>query len=255
MARLADFRGIHHGEAILVCGLGSSVRSLADPHRFRTIGVNDIERAFTPTYMFCMDAPRTFSADRLRYIQHSRAQFIFTDHDLGITRSNIVRFPIRRSEAPRLDDPDALYLIGRPVTSPFIAVCLAAHMGAKAIGLIGVDFTDGHFFAADGTHKLASQVAGIRSPILPVGKRIAESGGESLQPEHGEPAASLPAHRRGRIPGTAGERSNPLVDPARDTAVLFFVSSGGSEHQRTVSPDQHADSVLLSAERPRIARH
>ena len=145
----------------MVCGLGNSVRSFGDPYRFRTIGVNDIERAFTPTYMFCMDAPKSFAPDRLHYIQSSQASYIFTDHDLAIERPNIVRFPIRRSDTPCLDDVNTLYYTGRPITSPYIALCLAAHMGAKAVGLIGVDFTAGHFFAADGNHKLTDMVPGI----------------------------------------------------------------------------------------------
>lgn len=176
MAQLADFRGIHHGEAIVVCGLGNSVNTLGDPYRFRTIGVNDIERAFTPTYSFCMDAPKTFAPDRLHFIQNSRARYIFTDHDLGIQSPNIVRFPIRKRDAPYLDDPNALYFTGRPITSPFIAICLAAHMGAKAIGLIGVDFTAGHFFAADGAHKLTNALPGIDRRFYALGSTLLERG-------------------------------------------------------------------------------
>ncbi len=52
MAQLADFKGIHHGEAILVCGLGNSLNDLGDPYRFRTIGVNVFECSFNKTYMF-----------------------------------------------------------------------------------------------------------------------------------------------------------------------------------------------------------
>lgn len=176
MVQLADFRGIHHGEAILVCGLGNSVNELGDPHRFRTIGVNDIERAFTPTYMFCMDAPKSFPPDRLHFIQNSRASYIFTDHDLGIRRPNVVRFPIRRRDAPHLDDPNVLYFTGRPITSPFIAICLAAHMGAKAIGLIGVDFTSGHFFLDDGYHTLTNALPGIDRRFYALGSVLLERG-------------------------------------------------------------------------------
>ena len=155
MLRLRDFHGIHYGEAIVVCGLGASINHLRDPGRFRTIGVNDIGRAFTPDYLFVMDGAQSFPPDRFAYIRESAARYIFTDHDLGLAPGNVVRFPIRSSPRPRFDDRDALYLIGRPPTSPFLAVCLAAHMGAKAIGLIGVDFTNGHFFAPDGQHKLS----------------------------------------------------------------------------------------------------
>ena len=161
MLRLRDFHAIHYGEAMVVCGLGESINGLRDPGRFCTIGVNDIGRAFTPQYLFVMDAVRSFPAERFAYIRDSTARYIFTDHDLGLTRDNVVRFPIRASPRPRFDDRDALYLIGRPPTSPFLAVCLAAHMGAKAIGLIGVDFTNGHFFAPDGQHKLSGALTGI----------------------------------------------------------------------------------------------
>lgn len=176
MARLSDFKGIHHGEAIVVCGLGSSVLSLGDPYRFRTIGVNDIERAFTPTYMFCMDAPKTFAPERLHHIQHSKAQYIFTDHDLECESPRIVKFAIRRRESPHLDDPDTLYFTGRPITSPYMAMCLAVHMGAKAIGMIGVDFTAGHFFAADGNHKLSNLLPGIDRRFYQLGNALLERG-------------------------------------------------------------------------------
>ena len=45
--------------------------------------------------------------------------------------------------------------------SPYVAVCLAAYMGARRIGLIGVDFTEHHFFATTGKHPLACRLAQI----------------------------------------------------------------------------------------------
>lgn len=176
MPRLADFRGAHYGEAIVVCGLGASINSFHNPRRFRTIGVNDIGRGFTPDYLFVMDAPQSFGPERFQFIRNSKAKYIFTDHDLGLERANIVRFPIRSSPAPRFDDPDVLYLIGRPPTSPFLALCLAAHMGAKAIGMVGVDFTDGHFFSSDGTHKLADKLAGIDKRFYALGSALLQRG-------------------------------------------------------------------------------
>jgi hypothetical protein len=176
VAQLSDFWGIHYGEAIVVCGLGNSINSFRDPHRFRTVGVNDIGRAFTPDYLFCMDARSAFPRDRLGYIQESRAQYIFTNRDLGFSRDNVVPLSIRKADSPRLDDPDALYHIGSPTTSPFMALCLAAHMGAKAIGLTGVDFTNGHFFAADGVHKLAGALPGIDERFFLLGSALLERG-------------------------------------------------------------------------------
>jgi len=45
--------------------------------------------------------------------------------------------------------------------SPYVAVNLARHLGAKRIGLIGVDFSEGHFFGATGRHPLAAQLTQI----------------------------------------------------------------------------------------------
>ena len=42
--------------------------------------------------------------------------------------------------------------------SPYVAVCLAIHMGAARIGLIGVDLTNDHFFGATGVHPLAGSL-------------------------------------------------------------------------------------------------
>jgi hypothetical protein len=176
MARLADFRGIHYGEAMVVCGLGHSILALQDPQRFKTIGVNDIGRAFTPNYLFVMDKPESFGEDRFQHIRSSAAQYIFTDHELGLKRESIVRLPIRRNEVPKFDDPNALYFTGRPPTSPLLALCLAAHMGAKAIGLIGVDFTNNHFFSADGAHKLERSLEGIDKRFYLLGSALLERG-------------------------------------------------------------------------------
>jgi glycosyltransferase involved in cell wall biosynthesis len=176
MLRLRDFAGAHYGEAIVVCGLGASINSFHAPERFHTIGVNDISRAFTPTYLFVMDAAKSFAPERFAYIKQSRASYIFSDHDLGLNPDRMVNFPIRKSDTPKFDDPDALYLIGRPPTSPFLALCLAAHMGAKAIGLVGVDFTDGHFFAADGAHKLSKGLAGINRRFYTLGSALLQRG-------------------------------------------------------------------------------
>ena len=101
MVKLSDFRGAHYGEAIVVCGLGSSINSFPDPRRFLTIGVNDIGRGFTPDYLFVMDSPQAFGPERFHYIRDSRAKYIFTDHDLGVERATSCAF--RFEAAPRRD--------------------------------------------------------------------------------------------------------------------------------------------------------
>ena len=153
-----DFRGFHAGETILVCGCGASLSQIVAPERTITIGVNDVGRMFDPDYLMVLNPPSQFDPDRFRHVQRSRAKAVFTQLDLGIDHPHIVRFRLGRRGGADLSDPDVL-----PYTrnSPYPALCLAIHMGARRIGLIGVDFTDHHFFALTGKHVLAGEFAQI----------------------------------------------------------------------------------------------
>ena len=149
-----DFRGCHSGETLLVCGCGSSLSQIVAPERVVTIGVNDVGRLFDPDYLMVLNPRQQFTGDRFRYVEQSRAKVVFTQLDLGISHPHVVRFRLGRKGGTDLSDPDSL-----PYTrnSPYPALCLAMHMGARRIGLIGVDFTDHHFFAPTGRHSLAGE--------------------------------------------------------------------------------------------------
>jgi hypothetical protein len=159
--RLRDFRNIHAREAIIVCGCGVSARRFDKPGFARTIGVNDFGRRFDPDYLLVIDASKKFAPDRYTYIENSGARYVFSDHRHRLLRSQLVHLTIFRCAQPNLDNPNALYFIGKPVTSPFMAVALAAHMGAGLIGMIGVDFAENHFFAQSGPHILTPHLDGI----------------------------------------------------------------------------------------------
>ena len=64
-------------------------------------------------------------------------------------RPPIVRFKLGQYGGTDVHAGDVLHYTQN---SPYVAVCLAAFMGAKRIGLIGVDLTDGHFFGPTGRH-------------------------------------------------------------------------------------------------------
>ena len=161
---------------MLVCGLGSSVNSLKAPERFRTIGVNDIGRSFTPDYLFVMDPPASFDQERLRFIRESKASSICSYFDMCFEQHDVIRFSLRSSESPRLDDSDALYYTGHPCTSPFLAICLAAHLGAKMIGVIGVDYVSGQFSRKGGESNLAAELSGIDLRFYLLGCALLEKG-------------------------------------------------------------------------------
>ena len=62
-------------------------------------------------------------------------------------------FDLGKKGASYLDDPTK---VDHFLNSPYTAINVAYKMGAKTIGLIGVDFTDGHFYSPkDGQHSLA----------------------------------------------------------------------------------------------------
>jgi hypothetical protein len=153
-----DFRGYHSGGTLLVCGCGSSLSQLLGPQRLITIGVNDVGRLFDPDYLVVLNPRQQFTGDRFHYVEQSRAKAIFTQLDLGISHPHLVRFRLGRRGGTDVSDLNSL-----PYTrnSPYLALCLAVYMGARRIGLIGVDFTDNHFFAATGRHSLAGEFAQI----------------------------------------------------------------------------------------------
>jgi hypothetical protein len=153
---LEGFRDYHKDATIIVCGCGSSLLGFAAYNQFITIGVNDVGRLFDPTYLVVLNDRTQFWGDRFFYVARSRARALFSQLDLGVSHPHAVRFDLGRQGGVTWDVPNALPYTR---TSPYVALCLAALMGAKQIGLIGVDFTDHHFFARTGWHPLAEQLA------------------------------------------------------------------------------------------------
>ncbi len=191
--RLCDYRNLHAGETIIVCGCGRSLAELPAPERRLTIGVNDVGRLFDPTYLVVVNPKSQFRGDRFRHVAASRAGALFTQRDpgrdLGITHPCIVRFRLGRRGGTDLDDPDTL-----PYTrnSPYVAVCLAAFLGARRIGLIGVDFTDHHFFASTGAHPLSRELAQIDREYGHLAAALARRGVELVNLSRESRLAALP---------------------------------------------------------------
>lgn len=157
-SRFEDFRGFHEGETFVVCGCGSSLSSFIRPERFRTIGVNDVGRHFQPDYLVVVNRPHQFSGDRYRFVEESGARAIFTQLKLDLPHQHVVAFGLGQRGGVAVSDRGAL-----PYTrnSPYVAMALAMHMGARRIGVIGVDFTDHHFFGATGRHPLTRELTRI----------------------------------------------------------------------------------------------
>ena len=189
----AAFKDAHRDETVVVCGCGPSLLELTEPSRFITIGVNDVGRLFDPTYLVVLNPRAQFSGDRFKYVEQSRAKAVFTQLADGIrTEAPIVRFKLGKYRGTDLSDP-----AGLPYTknSPYVAVCLAMHMGARRIGLLGVDFTDDHFFGATGVHPLTRQLAVIDEEYRRLRESAAAQGVEIINLSSTSRLQSLPRAR------------------------------------------------------------
>jgi hypothetical protein len=153
-----------------------SLKELRWPERAVTIGVNDIGRYFHPNYLLVVDPRRRLTEERYRYIDSSKAVFVFTDRDYAVRRANVVRFPLRQRAGPDFSNPHELHYIARPWHSPYIALHLAAHMGAARIGMIGVDFSDHHFYANTGPYEGIAHLATVEQHFRRLNIALAARG-------------------------------------------------------------------------------
>lgn len=162
---LSGFEGRHRGATLVVCGCGTSltaeVAEQAARHGWVTIGVNDVGRLFTPDYLVVLNPPRQFRGDRFTHVRNAQARALFTQLSpqvLGPVNAPLVQITLGANGGTEIGHDGSL---PHTQNSPYVAVCLAVLMGAKRIGLIGVDFTEHHFFARSGRHPLSARLARI----------------------------------------------------------------------------------------------
>lgn len=132
-----------------MCGCGTSA-TLAPVGQCPIIGVNDIGRLFAPDYLVVLNDKPSFKPGRWEWIHSSTAKYCFTQYAKLDTNAPLVPLKLGRYGDPNPNLPN----VGYTTNSPYVACVIAAHMGAAKIGLLGVDFTEDHFFAKTGVHSL-----------------------------------------------------------------------------------------------------
>jgi len=148
---LSNFKNVHKGKSVIVCGCGTSATIMKDHYEdIITIGVNDIPKLFTPTYLVVTDHPIRFAPPRRKLVMESSSKALFTCAK-GWKNKNLVSFELGSRKLAHLDSDNRVDFC---LNSPYVATGIAYKMGFTKIGLIGVDFTPNHFYARDGAHPL-----------------------------------------------------------------------------------------------------
>lgn len=156
-----DYIGKYKGESFIITGCGSSVNLYEDLSKYFIIGVNDIERILVPDFLVVVNDFRTFMRGRWDFVRTSTSPVIFShlDNPGPIDHpENLVKIKIGNNGFPNLDKMDA---VDHTMNSPYMAAIIAYQLGAKKIGIIGVDFTENHFFSKTGIHKLSKHIKNI----------------------------------------------------------------------------------------------
>lgn len=171
-----DFKNIHKGEKVIVLGCGKSASLVKEMEPCLTIGVNDISRLVETDYLVVVNGRRDFTASRWPFVQNSVCKTIFS-------QLNIKKIPIRNRQnlVPiKLGKKSGTSLFTDSVdfstTSPYMAVIIAAYLGFTEIGMLGVDFTNDHFFSKTGKHTLMKRFNDIDQEFTALHLALVKNG-------------------------------------------------------------------------------
>ncbi len=188
--QLDDFTHIHRNRKIVVCGCGTSLNLMVVSPTILTIGISDVGRLFTPNYLVVQNYKQNYNEDRFQYILNSQASYCFTP----LIYLMLNGIPMIRFRASTYGGVDWLSAGQLPYssTSAYMALCLAARMGANPIGLIGVDFTEDHFFAKTGVHRLTAKIDKINNEFIKLNHAFLMAGIEVHNLSHSSKLTAFP---------------------------------------------------------------
>jgi hypothetical protein len=178
------FINIHDGETIIVCGCGNSLNLYEEFLGAIAIGVNDAGRKIPCKYLVVVNEPKSFKWGRWKYVEENNADYVFT-HLPNLELPNPDQRVVINLGSPEGTNLENYGFIDYTTNSPYMAVILAYQMGAKKIGIIGVDFTQNHFFAETGTHKINREINRVLNQYESLGKALKSRGVKiaNLSPE------------------------------------------------------------------------
>lgn len=137
----------------VVLGNGVSVKEYVKCDGDFTIGVNDICKYMTPNILLLVDTKMQFKDKaRIAEIEKTNCIHIVRDDSWNFTAGKTYKFELGiRGAFSNFTNPRK---IDTGWDSPYMACLLAAKLKFKEIDIIGVDYTDNHFYKEDGPHNL-----------------------------------------------------------------------------------------------------
>ena len=146
MDTVSAYRGTMTGRKVIVYGLGPSTDYVAvrSDDNIVKIGVNDIGARMNVDYLVCVDYPKAFTSERLKYIVGNPVPMFTHIKEWDGLRVNNIMFGLGMVGGRDIERMMALGKLNYSRTSPFVACVLATYMGFEHIGLAGVDLTQHH---------------------------------------------------------------------------------------------------------------
>lgn len=146
MDTVSAYSGTMVGRKAIVYGLGPSTDNVAvrAGKNIIRIGVNDIGSRMDVDYLVCVDYPKAFTKERLKYIVANPVPMFTHINEWDGLRGNNIMFGLGLVGGRDIERMMSLGKLNYSRTSPFIACVLAAYMGFEHIGLAGVDLTQHH---------------------------------------------------------------------------------------------------------------
>lgn len=148
---------INNYDRCVVLGNGVSVNDYVKEEKDFTIGVNDIVRKFNPNILLLVDTRQQFwrkgGDERVSVIENSDCIHFVRDDAWDFKAGSTYMFKLgSKGTYNNFNSPDTIDV---GWDSPYMAIMLAAKLGFRKIDVIGVDYTNNHFYATDGPHNLA----------------------------------------------------------------------------------------------------
>ena len=133
---MEQWRNKHLGESMIVCGCGRSINAIPRKIDIPTIGVNDIWAYHEAKYVLMIDSYKCFNQTRIARIMAGKPEHYFMASHAQMSWESE-----KKKRTPYTIFDDGL-TPGSNITTPSLAVGLAIFMGAKRIGVIGVDLNE-----------------------------------------------------------------------------------------------------------------